>query len=144
MRRSLIYSFDTILLYLQIYFLNAIFAANLIGAVMGIYIVSRTHERLERVQYLIFNIVALVAFILFSSQLLEGLDVIQSAYVRLAIATIIFAVFSYVAARRLNHIGWTVWLAILTCIPVLNFLFALVLLLVPGQRKADRVNQTSL
>lgn len=40
------------------------------------------------------------------------------------------------SALRLNQIGWSRWLALLTAIPLVNLLFLLVLLVVPGNRLA--------
>lgn len=125
------------------YVFSPLFALSVIGTALGIYYVSRTREKLERVQYLLFNLFGAIAIGFIASQVTIGLEEIQMQYATYILTFLASAYYSYVTARRLSDIGWSVWLGMLISIPILNLLFALVLVVWPGKpdQNREKVNE---
>jgi len=110
------------------------------------------HGRIGRLRYLVWAAMALLSIVVpFSVVIAIIIPMIAKGDSSTAVAamvvlgTLAFVLLSYfmicITAKRLHDIGLSAWLALLNFIPMVNSIFGLVLMIIPGKKELNQYGQ---
>lgn len=102
--------------------------------------VFSTSGRIGRLRYLAWSLMMMVGFVAVMGVVGIAAAISEIAGGVLTIVTVIamLVVSVQIGAQRLHDIGWSAWLLLLNLIPLVNSVFWLLMLLIPGNEGANR------
>lgn len=96
--------------------------------------------RIGRLRYLAWSLVLMAAFVALMAVtgMVMALSEIAGGLLMIALAIGMLVVSVQIGAQRLHDVGWSAWLLLLNLVPLVNSVFWLLMLLIPGNDGVNR------